>query len=118
MFVAYVTSACVRCFPFKFVVMILFQVKGLSTEEITARNDLVHVLPDRIQAIPDGSSAAPKSSGGWGTSASAPRTEIKFDSGSLFRGTYLQSPFFFNSVFSYTISSLLMEFSWVLFTIW
>ncbi|KAL0344626.1 UNVERIFIED_CONTAM: DnaJ protein P58IPKB [Sesamum radiatum] len=42
------------------------KVKGLSTEELTARNDLVLALPDRIQAIPDGSAAAPKSSGGGG----------------------------------------------------
>lgn len=53
--------------------------KGLSTEELTARNDLVLALPDRIQAIPDGAPAAPKQSGGW--KASASRTEIKFDSG-------------------------------------
>lgn len=59
--------------------MLWFQVKGLSTEELTTRNDLALALPDRIQAIPDGSAAPPKPSGGWGTSA--PRTEIKFDSG-------------------------------------
>ncbi|KAI7996975.1 Syntaxin-71 [Camellia lanceoleosa] len=55
------------------------KVKGLSTEELAARNDLVLALPDRIQAIPDGTAAAPKQSGGWTGSAS--RTEIKFDSG-------------------------------------
>lgn len=59
----------------------LLQVKGLSTEELVARNDLVLALPDRIQAIPDGTAAAPKQSGGWGASAS--RTEIKFDSGAV-----------------------------------
>ncbi|THG07319.1 hypothetical protein TEA_006675 [Camellia sinensis var. sinensis] len=57
----------------------LIQVKGLSTEELAARNDLVLALPDRIQAIPDGTAAAPKQSGGWTGSAS--HTEIKFDSG-------------------------------------
>ncbi|KAL0338422.1 UNVERIFIED_CONTAM: syntaxin [Sesamum angustifolium] len=41
------------------------QVKGLSTEELAARNDLVLALPDRIQAIPDGSAAPPKPSRGW-----------------------------------------------------
>ncbi|CAL5349228.1 unnamed protein product [Camellia sinensis] len=41
------------------------QVKGLSTEELVACNDLVLDLPDRIQAIPDGTAAAPKQSGGW-----------------------------------------------------
>lgn len=55
------------------------QVKGLSSEEFAARNDLVLALPDRINAIPDGAAAAPKQSGGWGGSGS--RAEIKFDSG-------------------------------------
>lgn len=57
------------------------QVKGLSTEEYAARNDLVLALPDRIQAIPDGTPAGPKKTGGW--TASASRAEIKFDSGYL-----------------------------------
>ncbi|KAE8719080.1 Syntaxin-73 [Hibiscus syriacus] len=57
------------------------KVKGISTEEMAARNDLVLALPDRIQAIPDGT-AAPKQTGGWMSSApSASRTAIKFDSG-------------------------------------
>lgn len=55
------------------------QVKGLSSEEFAARNDLVLALPERIQAIPDGTPAAPKKTGGWASSVS--RTEIKFDSG-------------------------------------
>ncbi|CAH9095939.1 unnamed protein product [Cuscuta epithymum] len=54
------------------------KVKGLSGEELVVRNDLVLALPDRINAIPDGSSVPPKQSGGWGTSGT--RTEIKFDS--------------------------------------
>ncbi|KAH7553596.1 hypothetical protein JRO89_XS12G0031400 [Xanthoceras sorbifolium] len=54
------------------------KVKGLSPEEFAARNDLVLALPDRIQAIPDGTATAPKQTS-WTTSAS--RTEIKFDSG-------------------------------------
>lgn len=36
-------------------------------------------LPDRIQAIPDGTTTATKKTGGWTSSAS--RTDIKFDSG-------------------------------------
>ncbi|KAB5552411.1 hypothetical protein DKX38_009722 [Salix brachista] len=64
------------------------KVKGLSTEELAARNDLVLALPDRIQAIPDGSSAALNQTGGWGTSA--PRTEIKFDSDGQFDNEYFQ----------------------------
>lgn len=55
------------------------QVKGLSSEEFAARNDLVLALPERIQDIPDGTPVAPKQSGGW--TASASRTEIKFGSG-------------------------------------
>ncbi|GAU20273.1 hypothetical protein TSUD_337540 [Trifolium subterraneum] len=54
------------------------KVKGLSSQEFAARNDLVLSLPERIQAIPDGTPAAPKQTGGWGASASRP--EIKFDS--------------------------------------
>lgn len=64
------------------------KVKGLSMEELAARNDLVLALPDRIQAIPDGTAAAPKQSGGWGASAS--RTEIKFDSDGRFGDEYFQ----------------------------
>ncbi|KAJ6968553.1 hypothetical protein NC653_036517 [Populus alba x Populus x berolinensis] len=64
------------------------KVKGLSTEELAARNDLVLALPDRIQAIPDGTAAAPKQTGGWGTSA--PRAEIKFDSDGQFDNEYFQ----------------------------
>ncbi|EEF42965.1 syntaxin-71 [Ricinus communis] len=65
------------------------KVKGLSTEELTARNDLVLALPDRIQAIPDGNAAAPKQTGGWGA-PSASRTEIKFDSDGRFDNEYFQ----------------------------
>ncbi|KAJ7972420.1 Syntaxin-71-like protein [Quillaja saponaria] len=64
------------------------KVKGLSSEEFVARNDLVHALPDRIHAIPDGTPAAPKQTGGWAASAS--RTEIKFDSDGRFDNEYLQ----------------------------
>ncbi|KAK3226494.1 hypothetical protein Dsin_006356 [Dipteronia sinensis] len=64
------------------------KVKGLSTEEFAARNDLVLALPDRIQAIPDGTATAPKQSGGW--TASASRTEIKFDSDGRFDSEYFQ----------------------------
>ncbi|XP_044465408.1 syntaxin-71-like [Mangifera indica] len=64
------------------------RVKGLSTEEFAARNDMVLALPDRIQAIPDGTAAAPKQSGGW--SASASRTEIKIDSDGRFDDEYFQ----------------------------
>ncbi|OMO72521.1 hypothetical protein CCACVL1_17735 [Corchorus capsularis] len=66
------------------------KVKGLSIEEMAARNDLVLALPDRIQAIPDGT-AGPKQGGGWLSSASsAPRTEIKFDSDGRFDNEYFR----------------------------
>ncbi|KAM7464154.1 hypothetical protein LguiA_032275 [Lonicera macranthoides] len=64
------------------------KVKGLSSEEYAARNDLALALPDRIQAIPDGAAAAPKQTGGWASSAS--RTEIKFDSDGRFDSEYFQ----------------------------
>ncbi|KAF7146270.1 hypothetical protein RHSIM_Rhsim04G0147900 [Rhododendron simsii] len=64
------------------------KVKGLSTEEYVARNDLVLTLPDRIEAIPDGTAAAPKQSSGW--SGSASRAEIKFDSDGRFDDEYFQ----------------------------
>ncbi|XP_062167256.1 syntaxin-71-like [Alnus glutinosa] len=64
------------------------KVKGLSGEELAARNDLVLALPDRIQAIPDGTAPAPKQTGGWTTSAS--RAEIKFDSDGRFDDEYFQ----------------------------
>lgn len=64
------------------------KVKGLSTEEYVARNDLVLALPDRIEAIPDGTAAAPKQSGGW--LAPASRAEIKFDSTGRFDDEYFQ----------------------------
>nr|DAD27966.1 TPA_asm: hypothetical protein HUJ06_029434 [Nelumbo nucifera] len=64
------------------------KVKGLETEELVARNDLVLALPERIQAIPDGTATAVKKTGGWATSAS--RTEIKFDSDGQFESEHFQ----------------------------
>ncbi|THG08900.1 hypothetical protein TEA_021732 [Camellia sinensis var. sinensis] len=58
-----------------------FWVKGLSTEELAARNDLVLALPDRIQAIPDGTAAAPKQSGGWTGLAPAQKSSLIQDQG-------------------------------------
>ncbi|OAY83761.1 Syntaxin-71 [Ananas comosus] len=56
----------------------LKKVKGLSKEELAMRNDLVVALPERIQSIPDGSATGTKQTSSW--TASASRTEIKFDS--------------------------------------
>ncbi|CAN8270045.1 unnamed protein product [Cochlearia groenlandica] len=57
----------------------LKRVKGLTTEELTARNDLVLALPARIEAIPDGTAGGPKSTSAW-TPSTASRPDIKFDS--------------------------------------
>ncbi|KAM1925987.1 hypothetical protein ACFX13_033211 [Malus domestica] len=65
------------------------KVKGLSSQDFAARNDLVLALPDRIQGIPDGTPAAPKQTGG-GWAASASRTEIKFDSEGRFDNEFFQ----------------------------
>ncbi|XP_040869724.1 syntaxin-71-like isoform X2 [Glycine max] len=64
------------------------KVKGLSSQEFAARNDLALALPDRIQAIPDGTPAASKQSGSWAASASRPG--IKFDSDGKFDDEYFQ----------------------------
>ncbi|KAK3028767.1 hypothetical protein RJ639_037988, partial [Escallonia herrerae] len=55
-----------------------------------ARSDLVPVLKERIEAVPDGSTSAPKQTGGWAPSAS--RTGIKIDSnaGGNFDNGYFQ----------------------------
>ena len=53
------------------------KVKGLTNEDIAIRQDLVHVLPERIQAIPDGTTASASQTGGWGATSSHPH--IKFD---------------------------------------
>ncbi|KAG6580598.1 Syntaxin-71, partial [Cucurbita argyrosperma subsp. sororia] len=64
------------------------RVKGLSTEDLTTRNDLVLALPDRIQAIPDGTTSSSKKNEGWNSSTS--RAEIKFDSDGRFDNEYFQ----------------------------
>ncbi|XP_073157043.1 syntaxin-71-like isoform X2 [Henckelia pumila] len=64
------------------------KVKGLSREELEARSDLVLALPERIQAIPDGSTNAAKQTGGWGASSS--HKVIKFDSDENFDDDFFQ----------------------------
>nr|DAD26146.1 TPA_asm: hypothetical protein HUJ06_027614 [Nelumbo nucifera] len=64
------------------------KVKGLTKEELATRNDLVLALPERIQAIPDGTSAPGKKTGGRSTSVS--RKEIKFDSDGNFESEFFQ----------------------------
>ncbi|KAF7153014.1 hypothetical protein RHSIM_Rhsim01G0163700 [Rhododendron simsii] len=55
------------------------KVKGLSREELEARTNLVSVLKERIEAIPDGSTTnnGSQQTGGWAASASS--TGIRFD---------------------------------------
>ncbi|XP_018499980.2 syntaxin-71-like isoform X1 [Pyrus x bretschneideri] len=56
------------------------KVKGLSKEDLEARSELVFVLKERIEGIPDGSTTAAKQTGGW--TDSAPYAGIKIDSNS------------------------------------
>lgn len=65
------------------------RIKGLSIEELAARQDLVQALPERIDSIPDGTTTGPKRNGGW-AAASASRAEIKFDSEGRFDDEYFQ----------------------------
>lgn len=55
------------------------QAKGLTKDELDIRGELVLSLPERIQAIPDGTSPAANQSGGMGSSTGP--NNIKFDSG-------------------------------------
>ncbi|KAI3450538.1 hypothetical protein Pfo_007203 [Paulownia fortunei] len=64
------------------------KVKQLSKEELEARSDLVLALPERIQAIPDGTRGATKQTQGWGASSS--NKIIKFDSDGRFDGDFFQ----------------------------
>ncbi|KAL8496703.1 hypothetical protein ACS0TY_020401 [Phlomoides rotata] len=62
------------------------KVKGLSKEELEARTDLVLALPERIQAIPEGTTSA--ATQGWGASSS--HNNIKFDSDGRVDDSYFQ----------------------------
>ncbi|KAK9153430.1 hypothetical protein Sjap_000910 [Stephania japonica] len=68
----------------------LKKVKGLSKEDLATRHELAQALAERIQAIPDGTAAAAKQTGGWAASGS--RQEIKFDyaSDERFESEYFQ----------------------------
>ncbi|KAK2996257.1 hypothetical protein RJ639_026210, partial [Escallonia herrerae] len=54
------------------------KVKGISSEELAVRNDMVLALPERIQAIRDGTTTAANQIGGWAASAS--HKKMNFDS--------------------------------------
>ncbi|CAN4119368.1 unnamed protein product [Withania somnifera] len=63
------------------------KVKGLSEEELETRGDLVLLLSERIQAIPDGNTTdAAKKTGGRGTSSF--NRNIKFDSEGQFDDSF------------------------------
>ncbi|CAA2982767.1 syntaxin-71 [Olea europaea subsp. europaea] len=62
------------------------RVKGLSMEELEVRKDLVLALPERIQAIPDGTAA--KQAGVW--EASTSHKNIKFDTDGQFDDDFFQ----------------------------
>ncbi|KAH0893255.1 hypothetical protein HID58_055684 [Brassica napus] len=64
-------------------------VKGLTTYELAARNDLVLALRARIEAIPDGTAGGPKSTSAWASSTTS-RPDIKFDSDGRFDDDYFQ----------------------------
>ncbi|KAI9076191.1 hypothetical protein K1719_041889 [Acacia pycnantha] len=55
------------------------KVKGLSSEEMAIRNDMVMALPERIQAIPDGITGAANQTAGERFSLSS-HQNIRFDS--------------------------------------
>ncbi|KAL2488812.1 syntaxin [Forsythia ovata] len=62
------------------------RVKGLSIEELEVRKDLVLGLQERIQAIPDGTTA--KQTRGWGATSS--NKNIKFDTDGHFDDDFFQ----------------------------
>ncbi|KAK3022477.1 hypothetical protein RJ639_045806, partial [Escallonia herrerae] len=64
------------------------KVKGISSEEPAVRNDMVLALPERIQAIPDGTTTAANQIGGWAASAS--HKNINFDSDGNFGSGFFQ----------------------------
>ncbi|KAL6130973.1 hypothetical protein ACLB2K_069351 [Fragaria x ananassa] len=67
------------------------KVKGLSREDLEARSDLVSVLQERIEAIPDGSTSGAKQTGGL-TDPTTSYAGIKIDTTSdgKFDSEYLQ----------------------------
>ncbi|CAN1249560.1 SYP71 [Linum perenne] len=64
------------------------EVKGLSKEEQAIRADLVLALPERIQAIPDGSTTGENQTGGWTSSTS--HKNITFDTSENLSGAFFQ----------------------------
>ncbi|KAL1817120.1 hypothetical protein ACET3Z_019694 [Daucus carota] len=56
------------------------KVKGLSKDDLVGRSDLVLALPERIQAIPDGTGAAAASKSG-GRVTSSNKNNINFETG-------------------------------------
>ncbi|KAF5731747.1 syntaxin-71-like [Tripterygium wilfordii] len=67
------------------------KVKGLSKEEHEARGDLVSVLKDKIEAIPDGSTTAATQTGGWAPSSSYAGIKIDSTYDGKFDNEYFQA---------------------------
>ncbi|XP_021849007.2 syntaxin-71 [Spinacia oleracea] len=63
------------------------KVKGLSREELEARDDLLSALKERIESIPDGT---PKQTGGWTASTSTTAVRIDTHSEAWTRSGYFQ----------------------------
>ncbi|XP_042504365.1 syntaxin-71-like [Macadamia integrifolia] len=66
------------------------KVSGLTKEELVTRHDLVLALPERIQAIPDGTANAAKQNGGWAASASRPGIKFEATSDGQFDSDFFQ----------------------------
>ncbi|KAH7848751.1 hypothetical protein Vadar_007244 [Vaccinium darrowii] len=68
------------------------KVRGLSKEELEARTELVSVLKDRIEAIPDGSTThnGAQQTGGWAASASSKGIRFDTTSDRTFDNEYFQ----------------------------
>ncbi|GAA0155078.1 SNARE protein [Lithospermum erythrorhizon] len=64
------------------------KVKGISREEQETRLDLVLALPERIRAIPDGTTSNLNQTGGWVASGSS--GNIKFDKDGNFGDAFFQ----------------------------
>uniref|UniRef100_A0A7C9CC69 t-SNARE coiled-coil homology domain-containing protein n=1 Tax=Opuntia streptacantha TaxID=393608 RepID=A0A7C9CC69_OPUST len=66
------------------------KVRGLSREELEARNDLVYALKDRIESILDGTPGAPKQTGGWAASVSKTGIGIDLSSDARLHAEYFR----------------------------
>lgn len=95
-------------FDIEFLILsVEYQVKGISKEELEVRNDLVLALPERIQAIADGTMNAAKETGGWALLSA--HKNVKFDSSGDFDALLLLE--FCNGYERFNRLSMVMTFS-------